>query len=422
MVEDIENAAACTVNKLLPADVFRLIEKCQASLKQRIAARMQSNAITAEKEPERLKQLETVRELATMIHGSRLNKDKITEESLVKSMRSAVIKFMTAVDQDVRDGLDPDTARLWKEQVQGVVAVADIGTVAVEEAVAAEAGVTEPQPAPRTGVTDYLAPLRDTIEQARYTMEAVARELTEPEETVLRGFKKQLGNSKKEIMNLSRNLAVGQPSGIATEATRLASEAGDAIKASRESIRAALREMGAASDISEVSGPVRPPPPAAGRLTAGGWDPAVRKPTVPLPGGPPRPLQQEWVTEPPPARYDWAPRPVPARAAPGGQGAAWDSLRTPAAAVWPPAGMRPRPRLGEEERDLPALMRGMMSTQANDSGWPTFNGKFVEYPPLPQGVVGIQADVPRARARRVGVPQPQREKPGQQRPPNGQRH
>ncbi len=57
MVEDIENAAVCPVNKPLPADVFRLIERCQTSLKQRVAARTRSDAITAEKEPERLKQL-----------------------------------------------------------------------------------------------------------------------------------------------------------------------------------------------------------------------------------------------------------------------------------------------------------------------------------------------------------------------------
>jgi hypothetical protein len=90
-------------------------------------------------------------------------------------------------------------------------------------------------------------------------------------------------------MNLSKNLAVGQPSGIATEATRLASEAGDAIKASRETIRAALREMGAASDISEASGPVRPQPAASGRSAAGGLNPAARRPAIPLPGRNPRP-------------------------------------------------------------------------------------------------------------------------------------
>jgi hypothetical protein len=148
IVEDIESAAVCPVNKLLPADVFRMIERCTASLEQKVAARMQSDAITAEREPERLKQLEAIREQATMLHGSRLNGDKVTEESLVRLMRNSVIEFMAAVDQDVLDGLDPDTARLWKEQVQGIVAVADIGTIA------AGASGAEPQPDPRTGAAD----------------------------------------------------------------------------------------------------------------------------------------------------------------------------------------------------------------------------------------------------------------------------
>jgi hypothetical protein len=216
------------------------------------------------------------------------------------------------VDQDVLDGLDPDTARLWKEQVQGIVAVADIGTVA------ASASGEEPQPAPRMGAVDYLAPLKDAIDQARYTMEAVARELTDPEETVLRGFGKQLGSSKKEIMDLSKNLAVGQPSGIAAEATRLASEAGDVIKASRELIRAALRGMGAASDISEASEPVRPPPVVSGRPAMGRLEPAGRRPTVPLPAGHQRPPPQEWAAGPPPARSEWAPRPPPYENGTGG--------------------------------------------------------------------------------------------------------
>ncbi len=179
MVEIIERTAACPDKKLLPADVFKMIERCAASLEQKVNARMQSDAITAEKEPERLKQLEAIREQATMLHRSRLNGDKVTEESLVRLMKNSVIEFMVDVDQDMQNGLDPDTARLWKEQVKGVVAVADIGTRTVG------AGEAEPRPAPRTGVADCLAPLRDAIDQARYTMEAVVRELTNPEETVL---------------------------------------------------------------------------------------------------------------------------------------------------------------------------------------------------------------------------------------------
>ncbi len=87
---------------------------------------MQSDEVTRQKEPERLKQIEAIREQATMLHGSRLNKDKPTEESVVKTMRDAVNEYMAAVDQDKEDGLDPDTARLWKEQVQEIVALANL--------------------------------------------------------------------------------------------------------------------------------------------------------------------------------------------------------------------------------------------------------------------------------------------------------
>jgi hypothetical protein len=58
-------------------------------------------------------------------------------------------------------------------------------------------------------------------------------------------------------MALSRSLMVGQVASIVIEATRLASEAGEAIKSSWEMIRAALRGLVAASDISEASGPTR---------------------------------------------------------------------------------------------------------------------------------------------------------------------
>jgi hypothetical protein len=305
MVEDIKSAAVCPTTKLLPADVFKMIESCVASLEQKVTTWMQSDAIVAEKEPERLKQLEAIREQATMLHESRLNKDKVTEGSVVRLMRSAVIEFMAAVDQDKEDGLDPDTARLWKEQVQGIVTLADIGVPA------AGTGGAEPEPAPRAGTTDCLAPLRNAIDQARYTADAVIRELTDPEETVLRGFGKQLGSSKKEIMTLSKNLAVGHPASVAAEATRLVSEACDAIKVSRELIRAALREIGAASDIPEASGPVRSQPMPSERPLMGRLEPAGRRPAAPVPTWPQCPPPREWAAGPQPTGADWAQRPPP---------------------------------------------------------------------------------------------------------------
>ncbi len=55
-------------------------------------------------------------------------------------------------------------------------------------------------------------------------------------------------------------------------------------------------------------------------------------------------------------------------------------MHTPATIAWPPVEPLPRPRIKGEDGELSALMRGMMNAQANDSGWPTFSGKYVEYP------------------------------------------
>jgi hypothetical protein len=120
---------------------------------------MQSDEVTRQKEPERLKQIEAIREQAMMLHGSRLNKDKLTEESVVKTMRDAVIEYMAAVDQDKEDGLDPDTTRLWKEQVQEIVTLAnlDMPVAGTKE------GEPEPEPAPQAVAADCLNPLKDAI-------------------------------------------------------------------------------------------------------------------------------------------------------------------------------------------------------------------------------------------------------------------
>jgi hypothetical protein len=392
MVEDIEDAVANTTIKVLPADVFKMIDRCIASLSQKVKIRMQSDTITREKEPERLKQIEAIREQATMLHGCRLNKDGSTEESVARTMRNAVIEYMTAVDQDKEDGLDPDTARLWKEQAQEIVTLANLDMPV--------AGTKEGRPelVPQGEATDCLAPLKDAIDQARYTADAATRELTNPEETVLRGFGKQLGSSKKEIMALSKNLAVGQPASVATEATRLASEACDAIKANRESIRAALREMGAASDISEASGPVRPRPMLLGRPSMGRLEPPGRRPAVPLPSWPQRPPPPGVGSSSParrgrvgaaPPPHEGGPRRHGGRLAPtahtGHLGMA--TSRVPAEAEDEGGGGGAvGPHEGHDE--CPGERQRLAHVQWEVRG----------VPPLPQGVVGVQADVPWACA------------------------
>jgi hypothetical protein len=170
-------------------------------------------------------------------------------------MLRLVGKFMEAVDRDREDGLDPDTARAWKDQVHEIADKAKL-----DQLPDGGGGAGPPAPA---DAEDRLAPLKSAIRLATHTMEAVAREIQDPDETTLRGFGKHMGDSKKEIMAFSRSLMLGQSACVATEATRLADEASEAIKSSRELMRAALRGLGVASDISEASGPTRaqrPPP------------------------------------------------------------------------------------------------------------------------------------------------------------------
>ncbi len=378
-----------------------------ASLSQKVRIRLQSDAVTREKEPERLKQIEAIREQATMLHGCRLNKDRSTEESVAKTMRNAVIEYMTAVDQDKEDGLDPDTAWLWKEQAQEIVTLAnlDMPVAGTREG--------EPEPVPREEAADCLASLKNAIDQARYIADAVTKELADPKETVLRGFGKQLGASRKEIMALSKNLAVGQPAGVATEATRLASEACDGIKLSREAIRAALREMGEASDISEASGPIRSRPLPLERPSMGRLEPAERRPAVPLPTWPQPPPPREWAAGTQPAGAGWAQRPPPRE---------WAAGIQPAGAEWV---QRPPPREGglgghggrlasTAHASNRSVATGRVPAEAKDKrggggavgphqGHDECSGErqrlahvqreVCGIPPVPQGMVGIQTDV-----------------------------
>jgi hypothetical protein len=282
-------------------------------------------------------QVEAIREHTTRLAGARANGDNATVESIRQATLKLVGKFMETVDKDNDDGLDLDTARAWKDQVHEIARQAKL------DQPPEDGGGNSVDPSAPPATVDRLAPLKSAIKLATHTMEAVAREVQDPDETTLWGFGKQLGNSKKEVMALSRSLMVGQSAGVAMEATWLASEACDAIKASRESIRAALRGLGAASDISEASGPTRAQWPPMTRPVVGNADP-------------------EWMMEARPVASGWPP------------------VHTPATTAWPPTESLPRPRTKGTGGELSALMRGMLNAQANDSGWPTFSGKYVEYP------------------------------------------
>jgi hypothetical protein len=202
--------------------------------------------------------------------------------------------YMKDLEADEKDGLSPDVVEMWKEGALDVV----------RDALEDLKHFNEGDPASRPD--DALGPLRKAVGGVAMLAETVAKEVQEPDEERLRDLARKLGAAKKEIMAMDRSLVVGQPANLTTEAHEIASEAGEAIKASRETIKAALRGMGAASDISEASGPAGapcPPParPALGSLAAA-WAPRGQ------------PINPAWPPQSTPTTTTWPPPRVGAKA------------------------------------------------------------------------------------------------------------
>jgi hypothetical protein len=112
---------------------------------------------------------------------------------------------------------------------------------------------------------DALGPLRRALGRVASLGEAVTLGVLEPEEGGLRDLAKRLGAVKKELMALGRGLMVSQPPASAMKVHELISEAEEAIRSSQRTIKAALRGLRAASDISEA-GSLDVVPPRGGPL------------------------------------------------------------------------------------------------------------------------------------------------------------
>jgi hypothetical protein len=167
---------------------------------------------------------------------------------------------------------------------------------------------------------DALGPLRRAMGRIAGLSEAINQPKAAPEEGMLMDLGRKLGVAKKELMALGRDLVASQAPSLAAEAHNLVGEAEDAIRTGQGVIKTALRGLGAASDISEA-GSLDLPPPSQ------------------------RPIMDDLTARPTP-----------------------HSARS--------VGGTPHGARG----DVADLVRCLAGAQANNSGWPMFNGKYVEYP------------------------------------------
>ncbi len=249
----------------LPADIAKVIEKCCQDLGRRVTRLEKSNEVEKEKEPERLMQIEGMREQVSKCAVAREKGNMADLMRFKAALPPLLLKYLKDLEADEKEGLSPDVVKKWKQAALDLTedVMKYVGQLGVN---------------PASGPDDILGPLRRTIGGIATLSEAVTMGVQEPDEEELHDLAKKLGAAKKELMAMGRNLVVNQPAATATEAHELVSEAREAIKASRETIKAALRGMGAASDISEISclaGPPCPPParPSMGNLAPPAWPP-----------------------------------------------------------------------------------------------------------------------------------------------------
>jgi hypothetical protein len=272
----------------LPADVAKVIEKCCQDLGRMVARLEKSNEVEREREPGRLMQIEAMQEQVSKCATTREKGNMADLMRVKEALPSLLSKYLKDLETDEKDGLSSDVVETWKQAALYLTGdvLKYVGQLGVN---------------PASGTEDALGPLRRAIGKIASLTEAITRGVREPDEEELRDLARKLGTARMEIMTMGRDLVVNQPATAATEAHELVSEAGEAIKASRETIKAALRGMGAASDISEISclaGVLRPPParPAMGNLAPLHGCPETNQRSQP---GPHRPLR------PPPCGPTW---------------------------------------------------------------------------------------------------------------------
>ncbi len=119
IIQDIQTEAE--LDGRLPADIFKLIERCCQDMNKRVASLEISNELIKERETERLAQVEAMREQVTRFSGARANGDNAGLMRVKLALNDMAEKYMKDVDKDEEDGLAPDMVKTWKDQVYIVV-------------------------------------------------------------------------------------------------------------------------------------------------------------------------------------------------------------------------------------------------------------------------------------------------------------
>jgi hypothetical protein len=163
IIQDIQ--AEAEAEGRLPANIFKIIERCCQDLNKRVASLERSNEVAREREMERLAQVEAMREQVTRFTGAKAKGDNAGLMKVKLALSDIMEKFMKDVDKDEEDGLAPDVVETWKGQAYAVV----------KEALEFFEHFGERGPASKP--EDSLGPLRKAIGVATHLAKAVTKEV-----------------------------------------------------------------------------------------------------------------------------------------------------------------------------------------------------------------------------------------------------
>jgi hypothetical protein len=153
----------------LPADIAKVIEKCCQDLSQRVARLERSNKVQREREPQRLMQIEAMREQVSKYVAAKGKGNNADLMKAKQTLPNLLTEYMKDLETNEKDGLSSDIVKTWKE------AVLDITKDALEYL--SYFGVN-----PATGPDDALGPLRKAIGKVAALSEAVTKGVQEPDE------------------------------------------------------------------------------------------------------------------------------------------------------------------------------------------------------------------------------------------------
>jgi hypothetical protein len=310
MIREILNQVKEVINQ--PADVLRVVEDYLRKLGRRAALQELSLELEKKMAPERTVQLKAVEAKAEKLQAASSKGNMAGIARGHGALRDQLNTYFKALKADEeREMVSSYSTGTWYRAI-----------IALTKEIMDKVG-----PYVRTVADEKegaLGPLRSIMETVADLNEATTRAEDEPEEVGLRVLGRKLSKVKGDLLSLGQALMLIQDPSLAAGAHKLVGEAEEAIRAGQQKVRAALRGIGAASDVSETG---------SADLSGQCDIPAVGR----------APVGKN--TQPVAALAD----------------------RRPLIVIEP----------GNEVADLIWCLSGV---QTNDSRWPVFTGKYVEYP------------------------------------------